>query len=44
MPLRSHVAGTGRPVVVLPSLSLDAAAMRAAVEPAFLGASGWSRG
>ena len=34
-PLPSYVAGEGRPVVVLPSLSLDAAAMRLAFEPAF---------
>jgi pimeloyl-ACP methyl ester carboxylesterase len=43
VPLHSYVAGTGRPVVVLPSLSLDSTAMRAAFEPAFAGISGWSR-
>ena len=43
MPLHSHVEGKGRPVVVLPSLSLDSTAMRAAFEPAFAGLSGWAR-
>ena len=43
MPLHSYVEGTGRPVVVLPSLSLDSTAMRAAFDPAFLGVDGWAR-
>ena len=43
MSLPSHVAGTGPPVLVLPSLSLDNTAMRLAFEPAFSGDAGWSR-
>ena len=41
--LPSYVVGDGRPVLVLPSLSLDAVAMRLAFEPAFPAGAGWSR-
>lgn len=43
MLLDSYVAGTGRPIVVLPSLGLGHSAMRAAFEPAFSSATDWSR-
>jgi pimeloyl-ACP methyl ester carboxylesterase len=43
VPLHSHAEGTGQPIVVLPSLGLDQSAMRAAFEPAFSNATGWSR-
>jgi pimeloyl-ACP methyl ester carboxylesterase len=41
--LESYVAGTGRPIVVLPSLGLGHSAMRVAFEPAFSSATDWSR-
>lgn len=39
--LQSH--GSGRDLVVLPSFSLDHAAMAATVEPAFADLGGWRR-
>lgn len=41
--LHIDVRGEGRPVVVLPSFSLDHNAMARVVEPVFAGTSGWSR-
>ena len=39
--LQSH--GAGRPLVVLPSFSLDHNAMASALEPVFIGRAGWRR-
>jgi pimeloyl-ACP methyl ester carboxylesterase len=41
--LHVHMRGEGRPVVVLPSFSLDHDAMAEVVEPALAGTAGWSR-
>lgn len=43
MTLHLQVHGSGRPLVVLPSFSLDHAAMAAAVETVFAEQSGWRR-
>lgn len=43
MPVQVHTRGEGRPVVVLPSFSLDHNAMAEAVEPVFTATAGWSR-
>ena len=43
MTLHLQVHGSGRPLVVLPSFSLDHAAMATAVEPVFAEPSGWRR-
>jgi pimeloyl-ACP methyl ester carboxylesterase len=43
MSLHVHMRGEGRPVVVLPSFSLDHNAMAEVVEPVFAATAGWSR-
>lgn len=43
MPLQVHTRGEGRPLIVLPSFSLDHNAMAEALEPVFAVTSGWSR-
>lgn len=43
MSLHVHTRGEGRPVIVLPSFSLDHNAMAEVFEPAFAAIAGWSR-
>jgi pimeloyl-ACP methyl ester carboxylesterase len=43
MTLHVQAHGSGRPLVVLPSFSLDHAAMAEAIEPAFSDVAGWMR-
>lgn len=43
MPLYAQPLGEGRPIVVLPSFSLDHNAMAATVEPALSTTAGWLR-
>jgi len=43
MTLRIETRGSGRPVIVLPSFSLDHAAMAEPVDPSFRDTLGWKR-